>query len=518
MFIKKFVARAAGLGLAVIVSLAAQPVRAESDSERLAKLEKAVTQLQKENTELKKEVSSLKKQTAEPGIPAEGPTRKQVTYDGKTYVEKSVPIEKSSADKWKLFDGLTELELYGDARVRYEYRGGRLPDDGRNPNDWYERKRERYRLRIGLKGTLVDDWFFGVRLETSSNPRSTNVTFGDDSGPFGKSSDGAYVGQVYLGYKGIPGVTLIAGKMPNPFVNTLMVWDGDLNPEGLAEQWKHSFTIGGGEAAPVTYSKDGTALPGAAPSEPILKIDLFANFGQFVYDDANPENPIGPRPTTTANGPNQLVPNNDAFLLGWQVGARFNFPKKFYFQLAPTVYDYTGNGDSFNVHFQGDIAATNQTGINSLLVFDIPAEFGWKVGNLPMRAFGDFAVNLDGDDRAMAAGHSGKGDQRYAYQAGVSVGQLKKKNNWQLNAFWQHTDQYALDPNMVDSDIFDGRVNMEGVVLQGGYMLTDAVSVNLTYAYAWRIDDALGTGGTGDLSINPVDKYQLFQADLNFKF
>ena len=233
------------------------------------------------------------------------------------------------------------------------------PDDGRNPNDWYERKRERYRLRIGLKGKLTDDWFFGVRLETSTNPRSTNVTFGDDSGPFGKSSDSINVGQAYLGYRGFPGVTLTAGKMGNPFVNTLLVWDGDLNPEGLAEQWKRTFTIGGGEPSPPVYSKDGTAMASPSPSEPMLKIDLFANFGQFVYDDANPENPIGPRSTTTANGPSQLVPNTDAFLLGWQVGAKFTFPKKFYFQLAPTIYNYTGNGDTFNVHFRGDMAGDN---------------------------------------------------------------------------------------------------------------------------------------------------------------
>ena len=38
------------------------------------------------------------------------------------------------------------------------------------------------------------------------------------------------------------------------------------------------------------------------PPEPLLKLDLFANFAQFVYDDANPENPLGARATTTANG------------------------------------------------------------------------------------------------------------------------------------------------------------------------------------------------------------------------
>ena len=163
--------------------------------------------LQKQNAELKAEVSSLKKHSAPAsGAIVEGKTKTEVISDGKTFVERVVP-DFHGGEKWKLFPAITELELFGDARLRYEYRGGRLPSgDTPNPNDWYERKRERYRLRLGLRGTVMDDWFFGVRLETSTSPRSTNVTFGDDSnnGPFAKNSDGINVGQAYLGYKGFP--------------------------------------------------------------------------------------------------------------------------------------------------------------------------------------------------------------------------------------------------------------------------------------------------------------------------
>jgi hypothetical protein len=43
MFIKKFILRAAGTSLAALLSLAAQPLRAqESDADRLQKLEQAV--------------------------------------------------------------------------------------------------------------------------------------------------------------------------------------------------------------------------------------------------------------------------------------------------------------------------------------------------------------------------------------------------------------------------------------------------------------------------------------------
>jgi hypothetical protein len=463
--------------------------------------------------------------------------RKRIITDQEAEEVRAELVKESAstaAGKWKLSAPITEIELYGDARMRYEYRAGRLPDHFEfgqdNQNDWQERKRQRYRFRLGVRGTVLDDWFFGMRMETNSNPRSANITFGDDSqvnGPFSKENDGVRVGQVYIGYKGFPDITLTAGKMPNPFVSTSMVWDEDISPEGLAEQWKHTFTFniggGGGEAVQSYskggYSKEGKGVVAAAAGEPFkLKLDLFANFGQFVYDDENPENPIGPDPTTTANnGSPQKIPLADAYLLGWQVGARLTFPHDIYIQLAPTIYNYTGNGDSFNIHFQGDPGG-NQTGINSLLVFDVPAEIGWKLWELPMRIFGDFAVNLDADDRAEAAGHPGSDGQRYAWEIGFGVGQLKAKSDWELRAWWQHTEQFSLDPNLVDSDIWDSRVNIQGIAVKAGYMLADAVSLNLTYGYGWRTNGNLGTGGIGDIGINPVDQYQIFQADLNLKF
>src|SRR5438132_2315362 len=440
------------------------------------------------------------------------------------------------AGKWKLSTPITELELYGDARLRYEIRSGET-----DSQDTLQRNLPRYRLRLGLRGILADDWFFGVRLENGTNPRSSNVTFGDDSGggngPFAKNSDGIFVGQAYLGYKGFKDITLTGGKMPNPLVSTLMVWDPDINPEGLAEQWKHTynFEFGGGSTAAAAegYSKEGgKGFVAPAPSEPFkLKLDLFVNFAQFIYDDSNPENPLGPRATTTSQvgrvRGSQLIPNTDAFLLAWQVGAKLTFPKNIFVQIAPTVYNYTGNGDTFNIHYQGGdptktnavSLAQNQTGINSLLVFDLPWEIGWKIGELPMHAFGDFAVNFEGDDRAAAAGHPGFGDQRYAYQAGLGVGQLKQKHDWQIDVWYQHAEQYSLDPNLIDDDIFDGRLNMHGVAAKAGYALIDAVIFSVTWNYGWRINDNLGTGGTPiAIGINPLDQYQFFVADLNIKF
>ena len=554
MLTKKIVMRAAGGGLVAIISLAARPLWAQSSSES-----QQLQELKREVAELKQEVASLKKhESSGPSAVPGGPTKTEVSYDGKNYVEKSVPLEKSAADKWKLSTSITELEIYGDVRLRYQYNGGETQGRGSvaasppangvaGVNDWQERERERYRLRLGLRGTLMDDWFFGVRLETNNNARSTNVTFGDDTaastpgggGPFEKNSDTIYVGQAYGGYKGFPDFTFTAGRMPNPMVNTRLLWDPDINPEGLAEQWKHTFIFGAEPAPPASYSKDaskdGKMVVAEKPPEPFLKLDLFANFGQFVYDDANPENPLGPRAVNSAtaggatNQTGQLIPNTDAFLLAWQVGARFNFPHNFYFQFAPTLYNYTGNGDTFNIHYQGGSPyvtnaaslAQNQTGINSLLVFDVPAEFGWKAWGIPMRVFTDFATNFEASDRANAAGEGGHGSQRYAFQAGLGIGQLKKKHDWQFNIWYQQIQQYSLDPNLIDDDIFNAQENIHGIAAQLAYNFTAAVNLQLTYAHGWQYNGNLGTGGNvGSLAIatNPTNEYNFFTADLNVNF
>ena len=130
----------------------------------------------------------------------------------------------------------------------------------------------------------------------------------------------------------------------------------------------------------------------------------------------------------------------------------------------------------------------------------------------------EFADNIEGHDRARAAGHPDHTGQHYAWMLGGAIGQLKAKNDWELRAWYQYAGQFALDPNLVDSDIYDSRINERGVAVKAGYMVADAISLNLTWAYAWRLNGSLGTGGNGDIPINPLDQYQIFQADMSVKF
>ena len=66
--------------------------------------------------------------------------------------------------------------------------------------------------------------------------------------------------------------------------------------------------------------------------------------------------------------------------------------------------------------------------------------------------------------------------QRLRLDARWAIGQLKAKIDWEIRAWWQHAEQYALDPNLVDSDIFDSRVNDEGPSHQSRVHACDAIS------------------------------------------
>lgn len=461
------------------------------------------------------------------------------------------------ATKWLLSKGVQSMEVFGDIRVRYENRVARDPADGKVTLNRY-----RYSARFGLRGDLFDDVYYGFRMETSSNPRSAWLTAGGSgqTSPFGKANGGIYIGQAYFGWKHDDWLEITLGKMPNPLYTTQMVWDPDLNPEGAAEKFK--YTVGGA--------------------------DFFATFGQFIYQDTNP--------TQTSSGYfNPLTVNSSSlpFLFALQGGVNYHFNQKVDFKLAPALYLYSqfndgqlppNSGTGYTPDFagtyvgQGQTAGVggipayynlngstpgfdgyyaNQTGINKLMVLDIPMELNIKFEKLHLRFFGDYAQNLQGKERAQAAyqaagsyyfSTAGPGagliqpisspqtHDIHAYQIGFGIGSTNlvygptkglvfgnssKKHAWEFRTYWQHIEQYSLDPNLIDSDFFDGCENLEGVYAALAYGLFDNVIATVRYGYAERINDKLGTGGgtSGDITqMNPVNKYSLFQVDLGVTF
>src|SRR5213080_4150422 len=181
MLVKKSPLVRIGISLSLLLLLI-QPLRAQtsgsnSESERLQKLERAVEELQKRNAELEQEVSSLNKQsTSEPG--ATGKRKTVVTYDGKTYVEKSVAVEEKPpifvvprASEFKLvLGGYIQVNLEDGDVSAFEGRFGQTA------------LKDRFRLRrarINLTGDFAENFDFKVEgdFENSDGLSSSRTAF-----------------------------------------------------------------------------------------------------------------------------------------------------------------------------------------------------------------------------------------------------------------------------------------------------------------------------------------------------
>jgi hypothetical protein len=492
----------------------------------------------------------------------------------------------TAASKINLSTSIKSITFYGDLRLRYELRDGvegsqtvtsgtpstTAAQTGRS-GDSEDLNRWRYRLRLGVKGELYDNFFYGIRAATNVGyDRSGNVNFGSSQsfGPFGKGRSIMGIDQVYLGWHATPDITLTGGQFPQPFYTSNMIWAEDLNPAGALEQFDHTY--------------DNT--------------EVFATAGQFVYSAAAGNG--------ITNGIGAGTTNNNVFMFGEQVGFKYKFDENTFYKGAATFYTYSGtsslvtagtpasnypaatNGtlaaagtgntspSFFNGPFVGSVSGPNSdvTGINDLAVLEVPMEFDFEIGpgvhtvtsgdpkdikgmtsattgwTLPMRIFTDFAYNVDADERADAARNAeltalagtsnvgiltgtpatsstsrnllstGKGilDQT-AYEVGIEAGQLKKKGDWDTKLYWQSTGYYAIDPNLNDADIFNAAMNMQGVVVSAAYNWTDGLTSTVRYAYGMPVNGLLATPNVQqDLQEGDMKQYNLFQADLMWKF
>jgi len=162
MFIKKFVLRAAGASLAAIISLAAQPLGAQtsSESERLQKLERAVDQLQKRNAELEREVGNLKKQAASTTEVA-AKMKTKVTYDGKTYVEKAI-VEQEKPPVFVVPRG-SEIKLVLGGFIQVNFEDGDVSAfEGRFGQTALKDRFRLRRARINLTGDFAEQFDFKI--------------------------------------------------------------------------------------------------------------------------------------------------------------------------------------------------------------------------------------------------------------------------------------------------------------------------------------------------------------------
>jgi len=125
-----------------------------------------------------------------------------------------------------------ELTWGGDLRVRQETRfeQGAVVDT---------QNRNRIRFRYGAKAEVAENLDTNFRFATSGfsvnqgDPLSTNQTY-NNFAPYL-----IYLDQAYITYRPtlIERFKVYAGKMKNPMTTTMLMWDPDTNPDGIAFEY-----------------------------------------------------------------------------------------------------------------------------------------------------------------------------------------------------------------------------------------------------------------------------------------
>jgi hypothetical protein len=148
----------------------------------------------------------------------------------KTKTQEGIKAEIAQAKYSLLPEWVQKIKLRGDARFRYFWNRKKGTSSSTPDNSAAQ-----IRLRLGLDAKINEQMKAGVGIATgtTSNPRSTNVTLGGDSG-VPASFKNIILDYAYGSYMPTTWATITAGKFKSPIWQpTDLLWDTDLNPEGL---------------------------------------------------------------------------------------------------------------------------------------------------------------------------------------------------------------------------------------------------------------------------------------------
>ena len=163
------------------------------------------------------------------------------------------------------------------------------------------------RARLGIDAVITDGVLAGVRLASGGDngPVSTTQLLG---GGFGKKD--IWLDRAFLRLEPTNDIALTVGRMPNPFFHSDLVYDDDLNFDGLAVNVR---------------TKSDPSTEG---------LSFFTNSGFFPleYIGAN-------FPTYCGNLPCPKSTEHQKWLLGSQVGLQWN-QGDFKWRAAASVYDF----------------------------------------------------------------------------------------------------------------------------------------------------------------------------------
>lgn len=220
--------RAAAIALSLLFATTSSGAMAQSASaEQIADLQRQLDALKAEQAQTAARIAQVENTLGRiTGVPVAPPPATPVSgapISGAVAAPAPVALAAKPASK---------LQLSGDVRVRYESNFGDA--DARN------RDRGVVRARLRANYAVSDHIMAGAQLSTGDDddPNTADVTLSNWDDDLRVSLD-----QIYL--RGTWGNLVVhAGKIPQPFRRTDLVWDGDVSPQGLSAAYKQPLPGG----------------------------------------------------------------------------------------------------------------------------------------------------------------------------------------------------------------------------------------------------------------------------------
>ncbi len=331
---------------------------------------------------------------------------------GADYEQRLRALEEKYESRLAVLDILERFSWKGDFRLRYQ-----VDKRDQTQGKTLDRSRWRIRFRLGSTIHLYEDLDIGFRMATGSrdNPTSTNTTL--DGGFVNKPLN---IDRAFFKWKPKP-FTLEGGKFPPPFMKSELIWDDDVNVEGVSEQFSHKI------------------------GNTHLKLIL----GQFIIDE--------------------VKSGDDIKLFAYQgvLQQQTDFGK---FDVALAYYDYANHEDSGSIPLEG----TNHTS-SEVKVVNLMGQWSRAVYGKPLRVFGEYAKNT-------GSLVPGQPDSDTAWQAGFAYGKSGQKfADWDLRLIYRLVQTEAVLDALADSDFHGGLNNSRGFEVGAGLGLRKGIKLALTY-------------------------------------
>lgn len=422
-------------------------------------------------------------------------------------------------------DWANRIRWGGDVRIRYQadlFSEGNIENleppldpDPNDPSDdintTEDRHRARIRARLGVRAAVNDQVEAGVRIATGNeeDPVSTNDNLGDYN-----NKDNFLIDRAYLRWEPYPDNPFTdfvswAGRIPNPFFATSLVWDSDVNPEGAAVNFKTQLTptwdvfanAGIFSIQEVEQFQDDKWMYALQTGleytrEDVLKdIDTFrAKLGLAYY---RYENMIAKRNEASLSPPFVENPENDP-------------SAPLFVQKGNTMKIIDFDGTRFETGLAADYHLLNLTGEFDVGVFDpyhVVLSF-------------DYVRNIGYDEDEVEEALLGTGDYKAevdGYSLGLAVGipEVRVFKDWRVYLGFKRLERDAVLDAFTDSDFHLGGTNAEGWVLGAEFGLLQNVWLSAKWISADEITQEFQPAFFGQEGQLAVDT---FQFDLNGLF